>query len=88
MWSTGNCVRNLNFTKSPPVLENEKRNSLWCFVTQVDHLISSERPDLVKIIKQTNKQTKEEKKKTRWIVDFAFSAYHRVKIKEHENEKM
>ena len=43
-----------------------------------DHLISARRPDLAIINK---------KKRTCRMVDFAFPADHRVKLKENEKEK-
>ena len=60
-----------------PVLENDTHKHLWDFDIQTDHLISARRPDLI-IIK------KKKKKKTCKIVDFAFLADHRIKLKECE----
>ena len=57
------------------VLENETHKLLWDFEIQTDHLISARRPDLVIINK---------KKRTCQTEDFAFSADHRVKLKENE----
>ena len=58
-----------------PVLENDTHKLLWDFDIQTDHLISTRRPDLIIISK---------KKKICKIVDFAFPADHRIKLKECE----
>ena len=59
------------------VLENETYKLLWDFDKQTDHLISTRRLDLIIINK---------KKRTCRIVDFAFLADHRVKLKENEKK--
>ena len=61
-----------------PVLENDTHKLLWDFDIQTDHLISARRPDLIIINK------KKKKKKICKIVDFAFPADHRIKLKECE----
>ena len=58
-----------------PVIENDTHKLLWDFDIQMDHLISTRRPDL-KIINK--------KKKICTIVDFAVPADHRTKLKEYE----
>ena len=60
-----------------PVLENDTHKHLWDFDIQMDHLISTRRPDLIII-------NKKKKKKICRIVDFAVPAYHRIKLKECE----
>ena len=61
------------------LLENETHKLLWDFEIQTDHLISTRRPDLIKINK---------KEITCRFVDFAVPAGHRVKLKESEkNDK-
>ena len=55
------------------ILENETHKVLWDFEIQMDHLISARRPYLV-IVNKRNK--------TCWIMDFAVTADHRVKLKE------
>ena len=62
-----------------PVLENDTHKLLLDFDIQTDHLISTQRPDLIIIIKK-----KKKKKKICKIVDFAVPADHRIKLKECE----
>ena len=59
------------------VLENDTHKLLWDFDIQTDHLISTRRPNLIIINK---------KGRTCKIVDFAFLADHRVKLKESEKK--
>ena len=59
------------------VMENETHKLLLDFEIQTDYQISARRPDFV-IINQT--------KRTCWIVDFAISADHKVKLKESEKK--
>ena len=59
------------------VLDNETHKLLCYLKIQTDHLISARRPDLVIINKE---------KRTFRIVEFAFPADHRVKLKESENK--
>ena len=59
------------------VLENDTHKLLWDFEIQTDHLISARWPDLIIINK---------KERTCRIVDFTFSADHRVKLKESEKK--
>ena len=54
------------------VLENDTHKLLWDFGIQTDHQISARRPDLIVIDK---------KMRTSKIVDFAFPADHRIKLK-------
>ena len=66
------------------VLENETHKILCDFEIQTDHQISPRQPDL-EIVKNTHTHTHTQKKKrTRWIVDFAVPADHRVNPKESE----
>ena len=58
-----------------PVLENDTHKFLWDFDMHTDHLISARRPDL-KIINKKMRICK--------IVEFAFPADHRIKLKECE----
>ena len=58
-----------------PVLENYTNKLLWDFDIQTDHLISARGPDLIIINK---------KKTICKIVDFAFPAEYRIKLKECE----
>ena len=67
------------------VLENDTPKLLWDFDIQTDHLISAKRTDLI-IINKKKKKKKKKKKRTRWIVDFAVPADHRVKLKESEKK--
>ena len=60
-----------------PVLENNTHKLLWNFDIHTDHLNSARRPDLIIINK---------KKRTCKIVDFAFPADHRIKLKESEKK--
>ena len=57
------------------ILENEMHQVLWDFEIQMDHLTLVRWLDLVIVNK---------KKIADWIVDFAFLADHRVKLKESE----
>ena len=57
-----------------PVLENDTHKLLLDFDIDTDHLISTRRPDLIRI---NNK-----KKRICKIVDFAVPADHRIKLKE------
>ena len=59
-----------------PVRENNTHKLLWDFDIQTDHQISARRPDLIIINKK--------KKRTCKIVDFAFPADYRIKLKECE----
>ena len=52
---------------------------LWDFDTQMDHLITARRPDLIII-------NKKKKKKICKIVNFAVPADHRIKLKECEKK--
>ena len=61
-----------------PVLENVTHKLLWDFNIQIYHLISTRRPDLIRI---NNK-----KKKFCKIVDFSVPADHRIKLKEYEKK--
>ena len=61
-----------------PVLENDTHKLLWDFDIQTDHLILTQRPDLIII----NKKWKICK-----IVDFAVPADHRIKLKECEKRE-
>ena len=64
------------YTHKPESLTaNEMQKIFWDFEIQTDHLILARRPDLARINK---------KLKTCRLVDFAYSADHRVKIKENE----
>ena len=54
------------------VQENNTHKLLWVFDTETDHLISTRRPDLIKIDK---------KKRVCKIIDFAVPADHRIKLK-------
>ena len=58
-----------------------KYKLLWDFDIQTDHLISARRPDLIII-------NKKKKKRILKIVDFAFPADHRIKLKECEKRDM
>ena len=58
-------------------LENDTHKLLWDFNTQMDQLISARRTEIIIINK---------KKRTCKIVDFAVSAYHRIKLKENEKK--
>ena len=60
-----------------PILENDTHKLLWDFNIQTDHLIPVRRPDLI-IISKKNRTCK--------IVDFAFPADHRIKLKECEKK--
>ena len=60
-----------------PVLENETHKLVWVFEIQMDHLISTKRPDQEIINK---------KKRTCRVVEFAVSADPRVKLKESEKK--
>ena len=59
------------------VLENNTHKLLWDFNVGTDHLISARRPDLIIINK---------KKRICKIVNFAFPADHRIKMKECEKK--
>ena len=59
-----------------PVQENNTYKLVWDFDIQTDYLISAQRPDLIIINKKKEKICK--------IVDFAFPAHHRIKLKECE----
>ena len=59
------------------VLENETHRFLWDFQIQTDHLISTRRPDLVKVYY---------KKRTCRIVDLAVLADHRLKNQRKRKE--
>ena len=59
------------------VLENDTHKHLWDLDIHTDHLMSARRPDLIIINK---------KKRTSSIVDFAFLADHRIKLKECEKK--
>ena len=59
------------------VLENDTHKLLWDFDIHTDHLISARRPDLIIINK---------KKRICKIVDIAFLADHRIKLKECEKK--
>ena len=63
-----------------PVLENDAHNLLWDFDTQMDHLVSTSRPDLIIIYKKKKKR----KKKICKIIDFAVPADDRIKLTECE----
>ena len=63
---------------SESLLENETHKLLWDFYIQMDHLISTRRPDLIILNK--------EKKRTCRIVDLAATADRRVKLKESEKK--
>ena len=56
------------------IQENEIHKIIWDVEIQIDHLIPARRSDLVVI----------NKKKTSSIVDLAFPADHKVKMKESE----
>ena len=60
------------------VLENETHKLFWDFEIQMDHLISTKRPDPGIINKK--------KKRTGRIVNFTVPADHRVKLKENEKK--
>ena len=60
------------------VQENETHKFLWDFEIQTDYLISARLPDLILVNKK--------KKRTCRIVNFAFPADHRVKLKESEKK--
>ena len=60
------------------VLENDTHKLQWDFGIQMDHLISTRRPDLIIINK---------KKRTCKIVDVAVPADPRIKLKENENKE-
>ena len=60
-----------------PILENETHELLGDFEIQTNHKISARRPDMIIINK---------KKRTCRIVDSAFHADHRVKLKESEKK--
>ena len=61
-----------------PLLENDTHKLLWDFDIHTDHLISARRPHLIIINKK--------KKRIFKIVDFAFPADHRIKLKECEKK--
>ena len=61
------------------LLENDTHKLVWDFAIQTDHLISTRRPDLIMI---NNKNIYIYCK----IVDFAFPADHRIKLKESEKK--
>ena len=63
------------------VLENETLKLLRDLEIQMNHLVSTKRPDLVIVNK---KKKKEKKKRTCRIVDFAVPDDHRVKLEESE----
>ena len=56
-----------------PVLENATFKLLWDFDVEMDNLIPARKPNFIIINKK--------KKRTCKIVDFAVSAYHRIKLK-------
>ena len=56
------------------VLENDTHKLLWDFDIKMDHLISANRPDLIKINKKKMRICK--------IVDFTVPADHSIKLKE------
>ena len=60
------------------VLENEIHKFLWGFEIQTDHIISTRRPDLIKI--------NNSKKRTCIIVNLAVPDDHRVNLKENEKK--
>ena len=64
------------------VLENATHKLLWDFNIQTDHLIPARRPNLINKKKKKKKERKKKKKRTCKIVDFAFPADHRIKLKE------
>ena len=59
------------------VLENDTHKLLWDLDIQIDHLISTRKPDL-KIINKRKRICK--------IVNFTVSADHRIKLKEWEKK--
>ena len=59
------------------ILENDTHKLQWDFDIHTDHLISTKRPELIKIYK---------KKRICKIVDFAVPASHRIKLKECEKK--
>ena len=61
------------------VRENKTLKLLWDLEIQTDYLISARQPDHIII-------NKKKKKKTCRIVDFAVSAYYKVKLKESEKK--
>ena len=61
---------------------NNTNKILWDFEIQTDHLISDRRPPPPTTT--TTKKKKKQKKRIYQIVDFAFSADHRVKLNESE----
>ena len=66
------------------VLENVTHKLIWDFEIKTDHLISVRRPDLGII--NTKKKKKKKKNPNCRIVDFAFTADHRVKLQESEKK--
>ena len=64
--------------KPESILENEICKIFWDFEIQTDHLILARWPDFMIVNK---------KKRTIWIMDFAVSVDHRVKIKENEKKE-
>ena len=61
---------------------------LWDFEIKTDHQISGRRPDLIIINNNSNKKKKKKRKKKRTckIVNFAFQADRRIKLKESEKK--
>ena len=76
-WSTGNWARNLNWPWEQWYMLNPK-SIVRDFEIQMDHLISTIKPDLM--------INKKKKKRTCRVVDFAVPADHRVKSKESEKD--
>ena len=64
------------YTKPRIRLEKRNAQSFQDFEIQTNRLISTKRPDFL-IVNKT--------KRTRWILDFAVPADHRVQLKESEN---
>ena len=60
------------------VLEKDTHELQWDFDIHTDHLISTQRPDLIIINKK--------KKRTCKIVNFAVPVDHRIKLKECEKK--
>ena len=68
------------------VLENYTRKLLWVFDIQTDHLISARRPYFIIINNKKKKKKRKKEKRTCKIVDFAFPADLRIKLKESEKK--
>ena len=73
------CVCVMIFNSCIELKVNETLEILWDFEIQTDHLIPARRPDLVK-----DNKKKKKKCKTSRIMDFAFPAGNRIKLKESE----